>query len=146
MRKQPLNLLYEGPTKINEVSKNVESWTAAVDVDDISAAVILGWVCPSKTKKAGKNLTNASLKKAKNTASAPSFELLVEITAVAPPFAMLVEAAVAVALFATSIVNAHNLYDTSPILGDLIIVTRFRQTSLLVSLLFLTRVNLALVA
>ena len=119
---------------------------AALDFDDVAAFVILGWVCPAKTKKAGKNLTNASLKKAKNTASAPSFALLAETTAVAPSFAMLVEAAIAVALVATNIANAYNLYATSPILGDLIIVSRFRQTSLLVSLLFLTRVNLALVA
>ena len=139
-------LSWKCPVKTDEAFKNMESWTAAVDVDDVAAVVILGWVCPAKTKKAGKNLTNASLKKAKNTASAPSFALLAETTAVAPSFAMLVEAAIAVALVATNIANAYNLYATSPILGDLIIVSRFRQTSLLVSLLFLTRVNLALVA
>ena len=54
---------------------------------------------------------------------APLIALLAETTTVAPSFVMLVEAAVAVALVTTNIANAYNLYATSRILGNQIIMS-----------------------
>ena len=124
----------------------MKSETAKVAVDDAAdAAVILNWKCPAKANGAGKNMVNASFMKAKNTPVAPTFVLLAKTTTVAPLFALLFEAAVTVALVTTNIANTYNLYATSPILGNRIIMRQFRQTSLLILLKLLTPVDLALV-